>query len=143
MPADKKWESYLDGLKRMNWDTFQFGSYRLKDWHYDEVICFLDRIEQGKFPVDEWLYAEVDGKVERSGKITLGLDDVEQYIIDCHKLYVELNLEKLFDADCREDMRHSMVMVDRQKMTVAEARAYARKKVSDKMLEIYHFKMEE
>ena len=24
---------YLDGLRRMNWDTFRFGSYNLKDWH--------------------------------------------------------------------------------------------------------------
>lgn len=52
--TEEKWKFYLDALHKMNWDTFQFGSYNLKDWHYDEVIGFLDRLESGVFPIDDW-----------------------------------------------------------------------------------------
>lgn len=47
--TEEKWKFYLDALRKMNWDTFQFGSYNLKDWHYDEVIGFLDRLESGVY----------------------------------------------------------------------------------------------
>lgn len=130
---------YLDGLRRMDWDIFRFGSYNMKNWHYDEVVKFLDRIEQGKFPVDEWAYEKVDGKLERSGKITLGLDNVEEYIDFCHRFYIDLNLERLFEADCREDMRHGIVLIDCQRMTVAEARAYVEQKITKRLQEIYNF----
>lgn len=139
-PAEEKWNSYLENLRRMNWDTFEFGTYHMKTWHYDEVIKFLDRIEQGLFPIDEWEYSEIDGKMERGDKITLDINNVEQYIDECHKMYVDLNLEKLFDVTCRSDMRNGIVTIDRQRMTIAEARMYARKKVDEKIAEIHGFR---
>lgn len=138
--ADEKWESYLKSLRRMDWDTFEFGTYHMKRWHYDEIVQFLNRIEQGLFPVDEWKYSEIDGKMERGNKITLDVNSVEKYIDECHKIYVDLTLERLFDAACRNDMRNGIVVIDRQRMTVAEARIYARKKVNDKIEEIYGFR---
>lgn len=141
-PQQEKWEFYLDGLRRMNWDIFQFGSYNLKDWHYNEIMEFLDRLEQGIFPVDDWKIVQADGRIKHSGKMTFDLYSVEDYISKCHELYVYPTLEKLFDKSCRDDFRNGMVTIDHQHMTVAEAREYARKKVADKIASIYNFKME-
>ena len=141
--TEEKWKFYLDALHKMNWDTFQFGSYNLKDWHYDEVIGFLDRLESGVFPIDDWKITKVDGEIKHTGKITFDLDNVENYILDCHEMYIDPTLEKLFDKDCREDFRNGIVLIDRQRMTVAEAREYCYQKVTAKMEQIYKFKAEQ
>ena len=141
-PVEEKWQSYLDALRKMNWDTFQFGSYNLKDWHYDEVIGFLDRLESGVFPVDDREITQVDGEMKHTGKITYELSDEENYILNCHEMYIDPTLEKLFDKDCREDFRNGIVLIDRQRMTVAEAREYCYRKVTAKMEQIYNFRME-
>lgn len=139
---DEKWKWYLEKLRCMDWDTFEFGTYHMKKWHYDEIIKFLDRIERGLFPTDEWKYSEVDGKVERRDRITLDINNVEEYIDQCHKIYVDLSLEKLFDVACRNDMRNGIVMIDRQRMTIVEAREYCYQKVTTKMEQVYNFRME-
>lgn len=139
--VNEKWEFYLDGLRRMNWDTFQFGSYNLKDWHYNEIMGFLDRLEQGIFPVDDWKIVQADGEIKHSGKMTFDLYGVEDYISKCHELYVDPTLEKLFDKSCRDNFRNGIVTIDRQKMTAAEAREYCYKKIALQMEKIYGFKM--
>ena len=106
------------------------------------MIGFLDRLESGVFPVDDWEITKVDGEIKHTGKITFDLSDVENYILNCHEMYIDPTLEKLFDKDCREDFRNGIVLIDRQRMTVAEAREYCYRKVTAKMEQIYNFRME-
>ncbi len=131
---------YLDGLRRMDWDTFQFGSYRMKEWHYDEVLDFLDCLEHDVFPWKDYKVVKTDKGIDYDGKQQFDLYNVEDYIKDCHAMYETPTLEMLFDFECRELFRNGKVVINGRILTFTEARAYAESKIDKKLLEIYNFK---
>lgn len=131
---------YLNGLRRMDWDTFRFGSYRLKTWHYDQVLAFLDCLEHDIFPWKDRKYIKLDKGIENDGRQQLDLYNVEDYIKNCHAMYVTPTLEMLFDLECRELFRNGKVVIDDRILTFTEARIYAESKIDKKLLEIYNFK---
>lgn len=130
---------YLDGLRRMDWDTFRFGSYNLKDWHYDEILGFLNRLENNIFPLDDWKVVKTSKGIAYNGKQQFDLYDVEEYIKRCNDMLVTPTLERLFDIECRNLFREGKVIIDGRILTIAEARTYVEQKIKNQLRIIYNF----
>ncbi len=130
---------YLDGLRRMDWDTFQFGSYKMKEWHYDEVLDFLDCLEHDIFPWKDYKVIRTDKGMAYDGKQQFDLYNVEEYIKRCNDMLVTPTLERLFDIECRNLFREGRVIIDGRILTIAEARTYVEQKIKNQLRIIYNF----
>lgn len=145
----EKWNYYLNELRKYGWDTFDFGKTAARSWNYNQTLDALEKLEQGIFPITDY-------KIDSTGKIdgeqiTLGLDEVEDYINSRNEYerrfgkvkHYATRIERFFDEEIREQFRNGNVIIDGKQMTFAEAKAYCYDKVTAAMEKYFGFKMEE
>jgi hypothetical protein len=135
---------YLHGCKRDRFHT-NFSA----DTTYDQLISFLDKLEQGIYPFSERELMDDEGNVQPYIWRTFDLYEVEDYISKRMKQACWSGIGKKrfwyeppcfltrFDAAERENFRNGKITVDDKLMTFAEARQYAENHIDQQIKYVY------